>query len=160
MDSYVPIRVVSISLVAPPIPIAAAGVCRWRGEGWGRVDVRREQDGGWGGPAELGLEGRDGVGGRGLGHALRERGVLGWPARYAASKVSGWPARCKLAQAFLWEYSYKRPMLAQLLGQLGVFLTLRTRPRPHVCVPNERAARPPIGDTSTRHAAARATSAP
>ena len=34
----------------------------------------------------------------------------------------GWPKRCKLAHAFLWEYSYKR--LTQLLGQLGVFLTL------------------------------------
>ena len=34
----------------------------------------------------------------------------------------GWPKRCKLAHAFLWEYSYKRLKLAQLLGQLGVFL--------------------------------------
>jgi hypothetical protein len=40
-----------------------------------------------------------------------------------ARKVSGWPNRCKLAHAFLWEYSYKRLKLAQLLGQLGVFLT-------------------------------------
>jgi hypothetical protein len=30
----------------------------------------------------------------------------------------------KLAYAFLWEHSYKRLKLAQLLGQLGVFLTL------------------------------------
>jgi hypothetical protein len=30
----------------------------------------------------------------------------------------------KLTHAFLWEYSYKRLKLAQLLGQLGVFLTL------------------------------------
>jgi hypothetical protein len=29
-----------------------------------------------------------------------------------------------LAYAFLWEHSYKRLQLAQLLGQLGVFLTL------------------------------------
>ena len=46
----------------------------------------------------------------------------------AASKVSGWPKRCKLARAFLWEYSYKRLKLAQLLGQLGVFLTLVMNP--------------------------------
>ena len=37
--------------------------------------------------------------------------------------VLGWPERCKLAHAFLWEYSYKRLKLAQLLVQLGVFLT-------------------------------------
>jgi hypothetical protein len=30
--------------------------------------------------------------------------------------------RCQLAIAFLWEYGYKRLKLAQLLGQLGVFL--------------------------------------
>ena len=36
----------------------------------------------------------------------------------------GWPKRCKLAHAFLWEYRCKRLKLAQLLGQLGVFLTL------------------------------------
>ena len=29
----------------------------------------------------------------------------------------GWPKRCKLAHALLWEYAYKRLMLAQLLGQ-------------------------------------------
>jgi hypothetical protein len=40
------------------------------------------------------------------------------------SKVSGWPKRCKLACAFPWECSYKRLKLAQLLGQLGAFLTL------------------------------------
>jgi hypothetical protein len=40
-----------------------------------------------------------------------------------AGKVLGWPKLCKLAHAFLWEYSYKRLKLAQLLGQLGVFLT-------------------------------------
>jgi hypothetical protein len=38
-------------------------------------------------------------------------------------KVLGWPNRCKLAHAFLWEYSYKRLKLVQLLGQLGFFLT-------------------------------------
>jgi hypothetical protein len=37
--------------------------------------------------------------------------------------VLGWPKRCKLAHAFLWEYSYKRLKLAQRLGQLGAFLT-------------------------------------
>jgi hypothetical protein len=37
--------------------------------------------------------------------------------------VLGWPKRCKLAHAFLLEYSCKKVKLAQLLGQLGVFLT-------------------------------------
>ena len=41
----------------------------------------------------------------------------------AARKVLGWPKICKLAHAFLQEYSYKRLKLAQLLGQFGVFLT-------------------------------------
>ena len=40
-----------------------------------------------------------------------------------ARNVLGWPKICKLAHAFLWEYSYKRLKLAQLLGQLGVLLT-------------------------------------
>jgi hypothetical protein len=31
--------------------------------------------------------------------------------------------RRELARAFLWEYSYKGLKLAQLMGQLGVFLT-------------------------------------
>jgi hypothetical protein len=35
----------------------------------------------------------------------------------------GWLKRCKLAHALSWEYSYKRLKLAQLLGQLGLFLT-------------------------------------
>jgi hypothetical protein len=36
----------------------------------------------------------------------------------------GWPKRCKLAHlAFMCEYNYKRLKLAQLPGQLGVFLT-------------------------------------
>ena len=38
-------------------------------------------------------------------------------------KVLGWPKRCELAHAFRWEHSYKRLKLAQLLGQLGAFLT-------------------------------------
>jgi hypothetical protein len=38
--------------------------------------------------------------------------------------VLGWPKLRKLAQAFLWEYSYKRLKLAQLLGQPGAFFTL------------------------------------
>jgi hypothetical protein len=37
--------------------------------------------------------------------------------------VLGWPESCKVARAFLWEYSYKRLELAQCLGQLGVILT-------------------------------------
>jgi hypothetical protein len=41
-----------------------------------------------------------------------------------ASKVLCWPKRRKSARAFLWEYRYKRLELAQLLGQLSVFLTL------------------------------------
>ena len=60
--------------------------------------------------------------------------ILRWPRRRpraratgrrtpAARKVLGWPKICKLAHAFLWEYSHKRLKLAQLLGQLGVFLT-------------------------------------
>ena len=44
-----------------------------------------------------------------------------WP--HAASKVSGWTKICKLAHAYLWEYSYKGLKLAQLLGRIGVFLT-------------------------------------
>ena len=48
--------------------------------------------------------------------------LLRGPAREAAEarRVSGRPKRCKLAHAFLREYSYKRLQLAQLLGQLGV----------------------------------------
>jgi hypothetical protein len=37
--------------------------------------------------------------------------------------VLDWPNICKLAHVFLREYSYKRLKLAQLLGQLGGFLT-------------------------------------
>jgi hypothetical protein len=47
--------------------------------------------------------------------------------RAAARKVLGWPKICKLAHAFRWECSYKRLKLAQLLGQLGVFLTRGAR---------------------------------
>jgi hypothetical protein len=42
--------------------------------------------------------------------------------------VLGWPKRCRLAHVFLWEYSYKRLELAQVLGQLGVFLTCQLMP--------------------------------
>ena len=45
-----------------------------------------------------------------------------------ARQVSGWPKRCKLAHAFMWEYSYKRLKLAQLLGRLGVVLTCTPTP--------------------------------
>jgi hypothetical protein len=38
-------------------------------------------------------------------------------------KLVGWPKRSKLAQAFRWEYNYKRLKLAQLLGQLGIILS-------------------------------------
>jgi hypothetical protein len=47
------------------------------------------------------------------------RGASGQRAR----KVSGWSKRYKLAHGFLWEYSDKRLQLAQLLGQLGRFLS-------------------------------------
>jgi hypothetical protein len=58
-------------------------------------------------------------------HARRLQGLQ----RTGARKVLGWPKICKLAHAFLWEYSYKRLKLVQLLGQLGVFLTWRPGPR-------------------------------
>ena len=51
---------------------------------------------------------------------LREQ--LAAPER--EGNVFGCPRRCKLARAFMWEYGYKRLKLAQLLDQLGVFLTL------------------------------------
>ena len=35
----------------------------------------------------------------------------------------GWPKISKLVHVFLWEHSYKRLKLAQLLGQLSIFLT-------------------------------------
>jgi hypothetical protein len=37
--------------------------------------------------------------------------------------VLGWPQVCQLAHVFRWECSYKGLKLAQLLGQLGFFLT-------------------------------------
>ena len=40
-----------------------------------------------------------------------------------ARKAFGRPKRRKLAHAFLWEHSYKRLKLAQLLGQLSIFLS-------------------------------------
>ena len=49
----------------------------------------------------------------------------------AARNVLGWPKRCKSAHAFLWEYSYNRLKLAQLLDQLGVFLTCVATCRPY-----------------------------
>jgi hypothetical protein len=58
---------------------------------------------------------------------MQESSVALPPARRAPlseKKASSWPERCQLAYAFLWEYSYDRLVLAQLLGQLGVFLTL------------------------------------
>ena len=58
---------------------------------------------------------------------LEAAGLEGGPALgrlpRPARKVLGWPKRCKLAHVFMWEYIYKRLKLAQLLGQLGVFLT-------------------------------------
>jgi hypothetical protein len=55
--------------------------------------------------------------------ALLGRRGQGAPAATKASRASGWPKRCELAHAFLWGYNDKRLELAQLLGQLGVFLT-------------------------------------
>jgi hypothetical protein len=43
--------------------------------------------------------------------------------RSGARKVLGWPKRCNFSRAFLWEYSYARLQLAQVLGHLDVFLT-------------------------------------
>jgi hypothetical protein len=40
-----------------------------------------------------------------------------------ARKALGWPKICKWAHAFLLEHSCKGEKLAQLLGQLDVFLT-------------------------------------
>jgi hypothetical protein len=63
--------------------------------------------------------GRNPAGGVRRRDRLQERDHLSARAR----KVLGWPKLCKLAHAFPWEYSYKRLKLAQLLGQLSVFLT-------------------------------------
>jgi hypothetical protein len=61
---------------------------------------------------------RGGGGGGGAGCVVRE--VLGRPKRY------------KLARALRWEYSDKRPELAQRLGQPGVALTCGTQRRPQL----------------------------
>ena len=69
---------------------------------------------------------------------------------HVARKLLGWPKRCKLAHAFLWEHSYKRLKLAQLLGQLGVLLAPATAHRPLRPHPKASAAalllarRPPV----------------
>ena len=52
-----------------------------------------------------------------------------------AREVLGRPKRCKLAHIFLWEHSYQRLKLAQLLGQLGVFLTHRLGRQVPQCPP-------------------------
>ena len=41
-----------------------------------------------------------------------------------AQQTQAGHAFLQVGHAFLWEYSYKRLKLAQLLGQLGVLLTL------------------------------------
>jgi hypothetical protein len=52
-----------------------------------------------------------------------------FPSRLFTEHIRGYvicirlAQRCKLTDAFLWEYSYERLKLAQLLGQHGVFLT-------------------------------------
>jgi hypothetical protein len=50
---------------------------------------------------------------------------IAWISCREKRKVLGRPRRRKSAHAFLWEYSCKRMKLAQLLDQLGVFLTCR-----------------------------------
>jgi hypothetical protein len=57
------------------------------------------------------------------GRLLRRRPPAAAVPVLRASKVLGWPTRCKLARVLRWGYSHKRLKLAQLLGQLGVFLT-------------------------------------
>jgi len=52
----------------------------------------------------------------------RARFCAGATSLAGSRKVLGWPKRCKLAHAFLWQYGYKGPKLAQLLDPLGVFL--------------------------------------
>ena len=64
------------------------------------------------------------------------------------------PKICKSAHAFLWEYSYKGLKLAQLLGQLGVFLTLITK-KPFVSSRNRCSAvipAPRFGATASKQA--------
>jgi hypothetical protein len=43
--------------------------------------------------------------------------------RLRRETASDWPKRWQLAHAVLWEHSYKMLQLAQLLDQLGAFLT-------------------------------------
>jgi hypothetical protein len=50
-------------------------------------------------------------------HAVRS-------APLCAEKGARLAQRCKLAHVLRWEYSCKRLKLGQLLGQLGVFLTI------------------------------------
>ena len=61
------------------------------------------------------IEGSQGQRVRGSQYQMGSRGREGRKAK----NVLGWPERCKLAHAFLWEYSYKKLKLAQLLGQLS-----------------------------------------
>jgi hypothetical protein len=72
--------------------------------------------------------------------------LVGAPAR--ASRVSGWPRRCELAHASLLERSGKRLELAQLLSQLGVFLTPPVLKPPLRAV--KRPARPDKSATQNR----------
>ena len=63
-----------------------------------------------------------------------------------SEKVVRLAQKCKLAHAFLREYSYKRLKLAQLLGQLGAFLTIEA---PNILANilanfSDRALRPPV----------------
>jgi hypothetical protein len=63
-------------------------------------------------------------------------------SKTAARKVLGWPKRCKLVHAFMWEYGYKRLKFAQLLGQLGVFLTCDpASAEPGLCVGGPKSPR-------------------
>ena len=65
-------------------------------------------------------------------------------AEAVARKLLGWPKICKLAHAFLWEYNYQRLKLAQLLGQLGVFLTCSSGRRAEGVVRNCPGRKPPF----------------
>jgi hypothetical protein len=53
---------------------------------------------------------------------MNSLGVSLRSASRARTVLLGLPKRCGLARALLWEYNDKRLKLAQLLGQLGVFL--------------------------------------
>ena len=50
----------------------------------------------------------------------------------------------QLAHAFLWKHSYKGLKLAQLLGQLGVLLTLVTAVQPSGKRAGKATAAPPV----------------